>query len=273
MYRILICSVLAFGILGGLSEASAQAQDPQGMSAVDFIELPRLSAPRLSPDGTTLAYLRSHTDWQANKTVRQLDLIDVATGEPLPAPDLPPTAQQIWWHPSGSGFVYLKPPREGEKSQAFFYDLELEESRQLTHHSEAVESLIWHPDGHGFFFIAAQIQPESDRQLLDTGWLIPPYGTNANREVVWFELESGETQTKLTGLFSVRDVALSRDGRKLSALLLPDHALDSRSEGDVFVRDLTSDETERWTINQVQEISPQLSPDGTTLAFIAAANA
>lgn len=273
MYRSVICSLLAFGLFGGLSEAPARAQEPRAMNAVDFVEMPRLSAPRLSPDATILAYLRSHTDWKANKIVRRLQLIDTATGESHPAPDLAETAQQIWWHPNGSGFIYLKPPGVGEKAQAFFYDLALEESRQLTDHGEAIESLIWHPDGTGFFFTAAQGQPESDRQLLDTGWIIPPYGANANREVVWFELASGETRIEFTGLFSVRDVALSRDGSKLSALLLPDHALDTRSQGDVFVRDLEREETERWTQNQIQEISPQLSPDGSALAYIASANA
>jgi len=272
MYRSFICSVLAVSLFWGHAETPAKAQEPRAMNAVEFVEIPRISAPRLSPDGTTLAYLRSHTDWDANEVIRCLELTDVATGEARPTPDISETAQQIWWHPNSSGFVYLKPPSPGEKVQAFFYDLALENSRQLTDHGEAVESLIWHPDGTGFFFIAAQAQPKSDRQLLDTGWIIPPYGANANREVVWFDLASGKTQIEVTGQFSVRDVSLSRDGSTLSAILLPDHALDSRSQGDVFVRNLGGAETERWTRNQIQEVSPQLSPDGSTLAYIAAAN-
>lgn len=273
MYRSLICSVLAFGLLGGLSEAPAKAQDaPRGMTAVDFVELPRLTSPRLSPDGKILAYLRAETDWQANETVRRLVLIETETGAQRPAPDTAPNALQVWWHPDSQGLIYLKPPKDGEKAQAFFYDLASAESRQLTRHSEAIESVIWHPDGDGFFFIAAQQQPKDDRKLLDAGWIIPPYGANANREVSWFDLETGETRTEISGLFSVRDVSLSRDATKLTAVLLPDHAVDSRAQGEVFVHDLMQAETVRWSLNEVQEVSPQLSPDGTELAYIAAAN-
>ena len=53
---------------------------PRPMSPVDFIEMPRLSDPSLSPDGRYLAYSRTDTLWLENKIVDRLDLIEVATG-------------------------------------------------------------------------------------------------------------------------------------------------------------------------------------------------
>ncbi len=245
------------------------AETPRGMTAVDFIEMPRLSAPRLSPDGQVLAFFQSETLWTDNQIVRRLNLIDTKTGAALPAPQLPNQPDPVAWHPSSSGFVFLKPPKDGGKAQAHFYDLATAETEQLTQHGEAIERVIWHPDGSGLYFVAPEQQPNTDRQMLDGGWVIPPFGANADREVWWLDLASGETHVVIAGAFSVRDVSISDNGDALIAALVPDHALDNRHLGDVFIQDVPTEDRQRWTRNQFREAAPKLSPDGTRLAYIA----
>lgn len=268
MFRSLICLVVAFLALG----MWARAQEPRGMTAVDFVEIPRLSEPALSPDGQHLAYLESETDWSENEIVRHLKLVDTETGEARPALSSSNKASRIWWHPNSNGFAYLDKVEDGEKTQAWFFDMATAESRRLTQHGESIRDLVWHPEGSGFFFAAAEQQPASDTEMLDSGWLIPPYGANADREIWWYDFATGETRQEVQGRFSVRDFSVSRSGTYLVASLAPDHDLDSRHLGDVFVRDLATDETRRWTLNEFQERRPRLSPDTTRLAYIASVN-
>ncbi|MEO0608714.1 MAG: hypothetical protein AAFY82_10835, partial [Pseudomonadota bacterium] len=207
--------------------------EPRPMSPVDFLETPRLSEPALSPDGRYLAYLRSETVWRENKIIEHLDLIEVATGAALPSPDFgdadpgeePARVSKVWWHPDSRRFVYLKRAAASDKPQAFLFDLNDQESRQLTAHGESVLDVIWRPDGSGFYFITAEQQPTGDTQLLSSGWIIPPFESNADREVWSFDLDTGETAPVISGRFSVRQVSLSRDGQRLIFSRVPDHKL------------------------------------------------
>ena len=256
-----------------LSAFAAKAlADPRPMSPVDFIEMPRLSDPALSPDGAYLAYLESETLWAENKIVERLRLIDVKSGEALPVPGFSEphsNASEVWWHPESDRFIYLKKTGEAEKLQAHLYTLATQESRQLTNHGEPVLDVIWAKDGMGFYFVAPKQQPQDDSQLLSDGWVIPPFESNADREVWYFDLESAQAEPIISGRFSVRQVSLSNDGRYLVYSRLPNHKLNSTFLGEVLVHDLLAGESVRRTGNRFAESRPQIAPDGLHLAYIA----
>ena len=120
MLRIVVSLYLLFGLIG----TSALA-DPRPMTPVDFIEIPRLSEPSLSPDGRYLAYLQTETRWSDNKIVERLKLIDTSTGAQLPTPDFGEElahASEIWWGPYSDRFIYLKKVGDKKKSQAHLFD-------------------------------------------------------------------------------------------------------------------------------------------------------
>lgn len=271
MVRLPFILALLFAAISAHAETA-----PRGMSPVDFIEMPRLSKPALSPDGRTLAYLRSETVWAENEVLNRLDLVDVATGTLLPGPDFSDTdhdASRIWWRPDSQAFVYLKRTGTPEKTQAFLYDLTLEASQQLTQHGESVLDVVWRPDGSGFYFVTAEQQPKGDRQLLSEGWVIPPFESNADREIWSFDMATGETKQIVAGRYSIRQVSLSRNGQQLVFSRVPDHRLDSIHQGEVVAYTADTKTAERWTGNRNSESDPQLSPDGSRMAFIASVNA
>ncbi len=264
--------LLVFAVLIG---APAHAE-PRAMSPVDFIEIPRLSEPALSPGGQYLAYLRSETLWAENKIVDRLEIIHVASGARVPGPDFGDAnvdASPIWWHPEGQRFIYLKAAGESEKTQAHLFDLTSGESTRLTQHREAVLDVIWRPDGSGFFFLAAEQQPEGDTELLSDGWVIPPFESNADRELWSFDLATQEAKPVLFGRFSIRQVSLSRDGKSLLYSRVPNHKLNEVYRGEIIVYDLETEESIRRTGNRFAEHAPRLSPDGVSIAFIASVNA
>jgi len=271
MARIVLILALIFGVVSGRASA-----EPRPMSPVDMVEIPRLSAGTLSPDGQYFAYLRSETDWSENKIFRRLRVIDRASGAALAWPiesDDEEADSRIWWKPDSSGFIFLKKPDGAEKRQAHFYNIENRNQTQLTHHGEAILDVFWAPDEAGFYFLSTQQQSSDESQLLADGWIIPPFESNAQREVWYFNLETEDSSAVVAGPHSIRQVSVSQDGRYLVYSHVPDHRFDSIYRGEVFSLDLIDKTTTRWTGNNHGEGQPRISPDGRSIAYIATVNA
>ncbi len=271
MIRTILISLILFAPLG----LSAETQIPRAMTPVDFVEAPRLSDPRLSPDGRYLLYKQSETNWDENVITERFQLIDLQTDTPLPVPvaaEPDESVSDVYWKPDSTGFVFLQKPEDEKKQQAYFYEVTTQSASRLTDHGESVLDLFWAPHGNGFYFTSAEQQPSEDTNMLSGGWLIPPFEANADREIWYFDLALKSAEPIVFGTFSVRDVTVSRNGAHLSYLAVPNHELDTRFLGDVFVRDLATGANVRRTSNLYQESEHQLSPDGQQLAFIATVN-
>ena len=81
------------------------------MTLVDIAELQRLLAPRLSPDGRTLAYMLTKADWKAGRPIWHLWRQDVdgapvqltfSEGGDIPAP------RSVRWSPDGKTILFLR---------------------------------------------------------------------------------------------------------------------------------------------------------------------
>lgn len=230
----------------------------------------------MSPNGRIFVYLETETLWSDNKIVDRRRILDLETGEFLtgpPAQEQDENQSRVWWKPDGSGFAFLEKPEGDDHRQAYFFDLATGDVTQLTDHSEAIARLIWRRDGRGFYFIAAAQQSNGDGQLLADGWIIPPFESNANREIWEVDLETRTTNPVVAGGFSVQQVTLSRDGRYLTYSRRPDHKYDSAFAGEVIVHDVETTEARRWTANAHGEALPRLSPDSQAVAYIASVNA
>src|SRR5690242_2386295 len=55
-----------------LPAAVASAQTPRAMTLIEFLNVPRLADPQLSPDGRQIVFVRSDADWRANRRVSHI---------------------------------------------------------------------------------------------------------------------------------------------------------------------------------------------------------
>jgi dipeptidyl aminopeptidase/acylaminoacyl peptidase len=68
-------------VLAAFTGVAAQ-DDARAMRISDLIDLPGISQPQLSLDGSQVLYVRSGTNWEGNRTVSHIWRIDVdGTGE------------------------------------------------------------------------------------------------------------------------------------------------------------------------------------------------
>lgn len=272
-----------YGILAGLlclGTAPAAGQDitaeadlaPRVMSPVDFVELPRIGYTGLSPDGAQLIVARTQTDWTKNKKIRELQLLDIESGEVSALPrwrGFDSDRNPAHWAPDGSGFVTTLERRKEKTSQAYFYDVSSRNLARLTDHPTSVSDIKWLRDGTGFFFVARRNDdtPEEVRQ-----WQLRPYDVSTPRELWWHNLEEKASGPVITGDFSVRGYSLSDDGSAIIHIRRPEGAGYASHDNEVWLYRLGDNSSVRLTDNDYQEASVRLSPDNSRFAFIATVN-
>ncbi|SIN67918.1 Dipeptidyl aminopeptidase/acylaminoacyl peptidase [Parasphingorhabdus marina DSM 22363] len=272
-----------YGFLAGLLcfcavPAAAQEQEtevdpgPQVMSPVDFVELPRVGYTGLSPDGEQLILALTRTDWKKNKKIRDLQLLEIETGE---VRDLPrwrgysSDRNPAYWAPDGSGFVTTLKRRKEKTSQAYFYDAGSGSLSRLTDHPTSVSDLKWLRDSTGFFFVAGRNDdtPEEIKQ-----WQLKPYDVSTPREIWWHDLKEKASGPVISGAFSIRGYALSDDGASIIHIRRPEGAGYASQDNEVWLYRLADNSSVRLTDNDYQEAGVRLSPDNSQFAFIATVN-
>jgi dipeptidyl aminopeptidase/acylaminoacyl peptidase len=148
--RITISAAVA---AASLSAVALTAQSGRPMAIRDLLVAVRVDNPQLSPDGRTVAYVRTTTDLASGK--RNADIWTVPTGGGSPqalitgekADDTPR------WSPDGTRLAFIS-ARDGDP-QVYVADAAGSGVRQLTRLSGGVQPpMVWSPDGRRLAFVA-----------------------------------------------------------------------------------------------------------------------
>jgi len=166
------------------------------MSLVDLAELPRIAgaSPQLSPDGKTLAYLLTRTDWKAGRLIFQLWRQEIGGGVPvqLTFSDGGVQPGALRWSPDGATLLFL---REG---QIVLLPAEGGESRVLTKHATSVGSPAWSPDGSVVYFIATDPSTADDRERIRVRDDVVAWDETFRQRQLWKIAVATGVETQLT---------------------------------------------------------------------------
>jgi len=144
--------------------ASAQPQ-PQAtkrpMTLMDLAELRRIGVgtTQLSPDGRTLVYMLSTTDWKTGRSIYHLWKHNVGGGAPtqLTFTETGDIPAGVRWSPDGKTLLFM---RDG---QIWLLPADGGEPRALTKHATNVSQPAWTPDGATVYFLASDPQTPDER--------------------------------------------------------------------------------------------------------------
>src|SRR4051812_30733352 len=156
----IVLRTISAAILLALTAAPASAQAPKRMSLVDLSNLQRIAVgPQLSPDGRTLVYGLSFTDWKLGRLVYHLWRQDVGGGAPVQLTfteggDTP----ILQFSPDGTTVLFIR------DRQLWLLPLDGGEPRALTRHATGPSDPQWSPDGKAVYFIATDAPPADDRE-------------------------------------------------------------------------------------------------------------
>ncbi len=255
-----------------------------GMLPQDVFQLTGVADPRLSPDGTTVAYVVTGLDGEANEYRGAIWLAALEGSSPprqLTAGgrrDIDPR-----WSPDGSRLAFTS-NRAGDTMQLYVLPVGGGEPRRLTDLKEDVMQAAWSPDGATIAFVSrvrdAAYDEEDDkrrapRRLARLQYKLEHVGWTADRPMHLFTVPadgSGEPAQITSGDAEDASPAWSPDGATLAFVSARHPDWDTEPVSDVYLVDAVGaadgDEPLRLTQGGGAVELPSWSPRGDRIAVL-----
>ena len=253
--------------------SAVSADQPRVMTLVDLLEIPSLSSPRLSPDGSQLLYVLAKADWKANKQICHIWRTDVAGGEAAQITNGTNGESSPRWSPEGAWVGFLAKRGEDKEDQIFLISNRGGEAQTLTNRPSGAKSISWSPDGKFIYFLSPD--PKSREQIEREELKDDVFAFDENYQPVhlWKIAIADKTETRITqGDYSVLDYQLSNDGMKITYHRSINPLFGDSDQGEVWVMNADGTGAVQLTRNYVPETSARLSPDNKHVLFLAKAN-
>ena len=250
------------------------------MQPEDVYELTGVADPRLSPDGSRVAYQVWSIDREANEYRGAIWVARVdGSEEPQRFTSGERSDSNPLWSPDGKWLAFTS-NRGDEKQQAQLYVIPAGggEARRLTDLKESVDQPAWSPDSTRLVFGARvrdeAYEEEDDRKrkprrvtrllykLDSVGWL-----TDRRRHLYVVDLEGGEPRQVTDGDYEDRSAVWSPDGTRLVFSALRDEKWDTKFVGHLYVVAAEGGEPELLSPTDGSYSQPRFSPDGTRIAY------
>ncbi|AWW74821.1 peptidase S9 family protein [Erythrobacter sp. KY5] len=272
--------------------ADDHSEELRLFSAEDVFELEWADDPQVSPDGSQAIYVRRFNDIMTDRTRSHVWIVnlDGSRHEPLLADS--GSYRSPRWSPDGSRIAYMT--SENGQTALYVHYLQSGRSALIGSFERGPSNITWSPDGSMIAF-SMSVEAKSDKLLSlpsrpeGANWAKPPvvidrarYRTNGEGFVelaydhIFVIPAEGGTQRQLTsGDFNHGgSLSFTPDGEHILFSANRDEGWELQSrEADVFSVTIASGELTQLTDMPGTETSPQVSPDGGSIAFLGTGNA
>lgn len=257
-----------------LMPVTLAAQDRRTMSIVDIINVPSVGDPELSPDGRAVAYVISRADWERNRTVSHIWVVNADGSDNRQLTNGPQSESSPRWSPDGSTIAFTTRRNDDDDyEQIYLISLAGGEARRLSEHATSVSALQWSPDGRSILFLASDPKTDDERAKDRAKDDVYRYDESYKHRHLWRIDVNGGQETRITeGDYSVLRYSLSRDGTRIAFHRGPSPLFDDSDEAEVWVMAADGSGARRLTENRVPESGAQLSPDNSRVLFVCACN-
>lgn len=244
------------------------------MSAVDFLSIPSIGDPQLSPDGASLAYVFSESDWKANRQISHIWVKSIHNEKASRQLTFSPEGESSpSWSPDSKSLAFLSRRHGNKHNQIFVIPRDGGEGRQLSHHPTAVSALQWSPDGHYIYFLASEDKSPEEKRKEELKDDVYAFDEDYRQRHLWkIALSNGESSRVTEGDFSILGYELSADGALILHQRGPNPLYDDAPKGEIWVMNADGGGARALTNNSVAEDRPRLSPDKSRFVFTSFAN-
>ncbi len=260
-------------VLIPLTASLASAQAPRPMTIVDLIDVPSVSGPELSPDGSRIVYTRSEADWEENRTTTNIWRVD-ANGQNAVQLTVGKEGQRSpTWAPDGSSIAFLADRDDSGPTQIFLLSSGGGEAQPLTDHPTSVGDLSWSPDGRWIYFTADDEESEAEKARAAVNDNVYAYYEDWEHTHLWRVSVADGVEERITGGdFTLRGYNLSRDGSQVLHSRGPTPHRDDMTKTELWVMTSGGENPRQLTSNGTGEGTGELSPDNSQVLFVANAS-
>ncbi len=249
--------------------------EPKAMSPEDIYRFRWASDPRISPDGSRVAFVVSWIDREADEYRSAIYLAPSdGSAEARRLTYGPKQDTHPRWSPDGTSLLFLS-ERDG-KAQVHVLPLDGGEAWKLTRAENGTRDAVWSPDGRRIAFVSttgirADEEPKdvvayyfTEAEMKHDG-----AGIKRGRDHVFVQaLDSEEAVQVTSGDDDYGSPRWSPDGSTLAVVSGQDEMRPFTSVSDVYLVPADGGEARRLTPGRYPFHSAEFSPDGRSIAFL-----
>jgi dipeptidyl aminopeptidase/acylaminoacyl peptidase len=132
---------------------AVSAQTPRVLTFDALRNIVAVHDPQVSPDGKSVAYIRSRSDFKHDRTDSEVMIVAVAGGTPRVLTRGKFHVASPRWSPDGTRLAYIASASAKGKPQIFVLPMNGGDSQEITHAKQGVSGFAWRPDGNGFAYV------------------------------------------------------------------------------------------------------------------------
>ncbi len=239
----------------------AMAEEPPLDAFRAQIGLRAAGSPRISPDGTRIAYSVTTADWEANRFDQEIWL----DGFPLTRDD-EGSSSAPQWSPDGARIAFLR------DEQVHWIRADGGEAEPLTDHEGGVRSFRFAPGGGRIAFVARDADATEEREEDFGAYAVEDADFRMSH--LWVMDVGGEPRRLTEGDgFTVGSFDWSPDGEEIAFDHTPDPRIDSFREADVSVVGVATGAVRPLARAPGRQRGPMWSPDGAEVLISTSAEA
>lgn len=261
------------------SKEAATARSKEGkklFGSAEALRVARVSSPRISPDGSRVAYLVAENDTekeQAWKFVTHLWVVPAA-GPATAARQFTrgdKSVSNLAWSPDGKLLAFTMDAGEEKeaKPQVWFMYADGGEPWQVTKHKSGVRGFEFSPDGKTLLLAAtAPVSEDQEKRVKEKDDAVVVDHDFKMAQLWTWNILTGEEKQISKGDFTVSDARWSPDGSHITFTTNPTPRLDDIALGTVRILDVASG-TERKLVDSADPThTARWSPDGKWIAYL-----
>src|SRR5437016_3234757 len=241
------------------------------LTAMDLMKVANVSAPRISPDGSRVAYTVSQVKMEKDKewkTVTQVWVAPTDGGKSRQYTRGERSASAPEWSHDGSLLAFLSDREKDGERQVWMMMADGGEAWAVTTHKGGVSGFRFSPDGKQLVLTAVD-QPskdEEDRKKVKDDTMVIDHDIKMSH--LWLWNVARKDEKRLTeGEFTVSDPQWSPDGARITYTTRPTPRADDGALSDVWILTIASGEKKKLASGDGASDNARWSPNGEWIAY------
>ncbi len=241
------------------------------LTAMDLMKINGVGSPRISPDGSRVAYTVSEVKMEKDKewkTVTQIWVVAISDQKPRQYTRADKSAGAPEWSPDGSMIAFLTDREKDGERQVWMMMADGGEAWSVTSHKGGVSGFRFSPDGKRLVLTATD-QPnkdEEDRKKVKDDTMV--IDRDIKMSHLWlFDLQKKDEKRLTEGDYTVSDPQWSPDGTQISYTTRPTPKADDGDLDNVWIVTVASGEKTMITTDDASSQNARWSPDGKWIAY------